>query len=846
MIEITQAVAGTDRMIYVVEDYGEVTEFLAWIGHQDIVAVDTETTGLDLFSDKFRVRLVQFGNETEAWVIPVELGEEFAVVVADALLDLPRLVFQNAAYDVIALQQGLGITVDWDKVRDTEILAHLVDPRELKEGGTGHSLSDLTRALIDPEVADDIKDSMKHMAAEAGVTQGEVFKTIDLWNDVYLTYAGMDAILTMSLFAKLAERIPGVSARLVETEHKIARICAAMETTGFLLDVDYAEQFSEELLADEQYYEAVALLEYGTESVNATAQVAADLIESGVKLTERTPSGAWKLDKTVLEPLAEQGHPLAVAVMAAKRAKKWRTTWVQKFLDNRDSQDRCHASIQPLRARTARMSITGIPAQTLPAGDWKVRRCFVADPGHSIVSIDYKAQELRVLAALSGDQNMIDAFATGADLHQMTADASGVPRSVGKTVNFAYVYGSGPKNIAETCGITVAKAREVIKGFESTYPAVKRLSDKLQRTATQRGYIETPSGRRIPVDKERPYAALNYCLSPDTKILTADLRHVDAETVKVGDQLVGFDEYAQDGPHRKFRVANVEAVSEVWKESVIVKTSDGKETICSTDHKWLVRKPYQQPRYVWVDASELTQTDEFLSMGTWEEGNTWGAGYVSGLFDGEGCLSSRCGGQKQTSFVFSQVPGPVMDRFQDEMDKCELTYSYYKRAPNSTSPTDTVSIQGVTRIMKTLGVLRPARFMPRATQVYDGAAIIGGKQFDTPHIVSVTPIGMQKLVSITTSTKTLIANGYLSHNCIQSTSRDITAAALIRLDEAGYTPYLRLPIHDEVLACVPSESATAVAQEIADLMKTNYSGVLIDTDCDVAGNSWGELYMEEH
>lgn len=590
MIEIIQPVADTDRTIYVVEDYGETTEFLAWIGNQDVVAVDTETTGLDLFSEEFRVRLVQFGTGTEAWVIPVELGEEYAAVVRQALADLPRLVFHNATYDILALREGLSIDVDWDKVRDTAIIAHLVDPREVKEGGPGLSLSDLTRFYIDPQVADDVKDSMKHMAQEAGTTKGEVFKTIDLWNDTYLTYAGMDVILTSLLLQVLIPKVPASSHGLIPVEHQVARICAGMEANGFLLDVEYAEKFAQELLDEEEYFEAVALVEYGTESVNATAQVAADLIESGVKLTERTASGAFKLDKTILEPLAEEGHLLAECVVNAKRAKKWRTTWVQKFLDTRDAGNRCHASIQPLRARTARMSITGIPAQTLPSGDWKVRRCFIAEPGHSIVSVDYQAQELRVLAALAGDQRMMEAFATGADLHQITADASGVARSVGKTVNFAYVYGSGPKNIAETCGITVDKAREVIAGFESAYPAVKKLSEKLQREAKRKGYIVTPSGRRIPVDKDRPYAALNYL--------------------------------------------------------------------------------------------------------------------------------------------------------------------------------------------------------------------------------------------------------------IQSTSRDITAAALIRLDAAGLTPYLRLPIHDEVLASVPTAQAQEWGEKIAELMKTIYNGVLIDTDCEVAGKSWGAAYYD--
>lgn len=520
MIEITHAVAGVDRKIYVVEDYGEVTEFLAWVGNQEVVAVDTETTGLDIFSDDYRVRLVQFGTSHEAWVIPVELGEEYEAVVRQALSDLPRLVFQNASFDILSLKAALEIDVDWDKIRDTKILAHLVDPRQPAEGGPGLSLSDLTRHYIDPEVADEVKDSIKHLAAETGTTKGEVFKTVYLWNPLYLLYAGMDVILTSLLFEKLVPLVPVKSRPLIDIEHKIARICSRMEQTGFLLDVEYANEFSKELEALQTEYEAKAA-ELGVENVNSTDQVAAALIERGVKITDRTPTGKYKVDKKLLERLVAEGDELALAVSEAKKAKKWRATWVQKFLDNRDSQDRCHASIHPLQARTARMSITGIPAQTLPSGDWKVRRCFIADPGESLVAVDYQAQELRVLAALSGDENMIEAFRTGADLHQMTADASGVDRSVGKTVNFAYVYGSGPKNIAETCGISVEKAKEVIKGFETTYPAVKRLSLKLQDEARIKGYIVTPSGRRIPVDKDRPYAALNYMVQSTSRDVTA-------------------------------------------------------------------------------------------------------------------------------------------------------------------------------------------------------------------------------------------------------------------------------------------------------------------------------------
>lgn len=116
---------------------------------------------------------------------------------------------------------------------------------------------------------------------------------------------------------------------------------------------------------------------------------------------------------------------------------------------------------------------------------------------------------------------MMQAFAENADLHQITADASGVARSVGKTVNFAYVYGSGPANIAETCGISVPEARKVIKGFETAYPGVKEYSDRLQAEAKANGFITTPSGRRLYVDSDRAYAALNYMIQSTSRDITA-------------------------------------------------------------------------------------------------------------------------------------------------------------------------------------------------------------------------------------------------------------------------------------------------------------------------------------
>jgi DNA polymerase-1 len=340
----------------------------------------------------------------------------------------------------------------------------------------------------------------------------------------------MDPILAARLASKLTPLVP-VSARpLVRYEHELAEVCALMERTGFLLDVEYTDKLAEQLRVDESIASEKALM-YGCDMVNSTDQVA-DVIEGlGGKITGCTPTNKRQVNEAVLSEFAKQNTPLgefAQAVIDAKKAGKWRKTWVQKFLDQRDAGDRCHASINPLQARTARMSISGIPAQTLPAGDSLIRRCFVADPGHRIVSVDYQAQELRVLASLSGDATMIQAFRENTDLHLLTARAAfgdhitkdDPERKYAKVVNFGRVYGGGAKTVAEQTGLDLGKAQQVVAGFDRAYPGVAVLSKKLQKEAIRSGYITTPVGRRLPVDQARAYSALNYLIQSSSRDVT--------------------------------------------------------------------------------------------------------------------------------------------------------------------------------------------------------------------------------------------------------------------------------------------------------------------------------------
>lgn len=522
MIELKHEINDDLVTVYVVETPEDLDGFRDFIRAHRTLAVDTETTGLDIYSDTFECRLVQFGTQDEAWVLPLELSDRLVVEAFDALEHLDKIVMQNASYDLQVLDRCLGIRMEemWPKVLDTQILAKLVDPRPYEAGGFGHSLEDLIREFISKEQAENVKGLMTKIAKEHKTTKANIWKIIDTFHPEYLLYAGMDTIFTARVASSLSKLLPDVSRGLVSYEHKLSEICSYIDRKGFLLDVDYAQGLSEKWLADQELWEAVAFTEYGVESVNSTEDVAEALEEMGVTGIGRTETGKRKVDKELLGRLMEEDNELALLVSEAKKLGKWRKTWVQKFLDARDVENRCHTFINPLQARTSRMSITGIPAQTLPASDSLVRRCFVAEPGQLICSVDYQAQELRVLAALSGDRTMIEAFENDADLHQITADASQVTRKVGKMANFLTVYGGGPKTLADQAHIDFPTARRVLDGFAKTYPGVARYAKKLAAEASRSGYIVTPMGRRLPVDSSRSYSALNYMIQSSSRDVT--------------------------------------------------------------------------------------------------------------------------------------------------------------------------------------------------------------------------------------------------------------------------------------------------------------------------------------
>lgn len=528
-------VAGESVSVQVPGNASDLQRFRTWIAETSTrgpVAVDTETTGLDIYSSTFRLRAVQLGDAHTSWVIHWERGDIFREAARWALGRLGTCLIHNAPYDWLALDEHAGVPVEVlaPRTTDTRLLSALLDPRQASEGGTGHGLKALSARYLD-ESAPDTQAGLTEVFRAHGWSAAAGWSRISLDHPTYNTYAGLDTILTARLAPILRAELKRleVPARLVDYEHQLARICATMQRTGLVLDETYTRHLSARLAHDARRH-ADEAARWGVTNVNSTRQLADALGAMGEELTERTRTGAVRVDRPVLLSLADldadwnrvgarEPNPLALSVVRSKRAGKWRQTYVQPFLDTVDANGRIHPAINSLQARTARMSVTRPALQTLPSSDHMIRRALLADPGHVMVSVDFAAIEMRVLAALADVTTMKNAISRGEDLHGVTATHVFGPnytpsqRDICKGIGFGKVYGGGPAGISRMTGVPVEDVRRAVDAYDRTYPEIARAARRWEREAYASGLVHiSPTGRRLPLDRRRVYAVTNYAV----------------------------------------------------------------------------------------------------------------------------------------------------------------------------------------------------------------------------------------------------------------------------------------------------------------------------------------------
>ncbi|MGW0008066.1 DNA polymerase, partial [Nocardia grenadensis] len=400
-----------------------------------------------------------------------------------------------------------------------------------------HGLKQLTARHLDDglrRAEDDLQQRVKSLAPRG--CRSPKARNVWGWNNIpstdeyYVVYAGLDAVYVRRLLPILLE-VCGPYSHLVRMEQWLAAQSTGITIRGLALDIPYTQallaEFEAEFeRADQPIKEA---LRFSGNSPKFADWLSAQGVKGGPD--DYTATGRLKVTADSLGALVkgidsgEHEYPEIVASLVRSRLRMAETKNVisnlRQFLACADANGRLHPAINTLRAKTARMSITGPALQTLKKIDPRLRHCLKADDGCVLVACDFSQVEVRVAAALARDPRLVSVIESGVDIHDATATFmygekfTKAQRNVSKRATFGTIYGGGAKALSEQTGVTLNTARGVIDKWRRTYPNVIEYGKRLGRQKI----VTTATGRRIPADPQRPYANSNYSIQSTARDL---------------------------------------------------------------------------------------------------------------------------------------------------------------------------------------------------------------------------------------------------------------------------------------------------------------------------------------
>ena len=292
---------------------------------------------------------------------------------------------------------------------------------------------------------------------------------------------------------------------LFDIELPLARVLGSMEREGFRVDENGIKEFGQGLEEKIQKIQSIIYELSGEEfNVNSPKQLG-EILFSPLKLNlphgKKTKTG-YSTNADVLEMLKDS-HPIIPEILEYRTLSKLKSTYCDGLLKVIDNDGKIHSTLNQTETRTGRISSTEPNLQNIPVRSEigrEIRKFFIASEGNVLIDADYSQIELRVLAALSNDKTMINAFNNGDDIHAITAsqvfgvplkDVSDTLRSNAKAVNFGIVYGIGAFSLSQDIGVSVAEADRYIKSYLANYSGVRAYMDEMKKTAKEKGYAET-------------------------------------------------------------------------------------------------------------------------------------------------------------------------------------------------------------------------------------------------------------------------------------------------------------------------------------------------------------------
>ncbi|MFK5215705.1 DNA polymerase I [Glaesserella parasuis] len=506
------------------------TKWLAKLQMAQLVAVDTETDNLDAM--QANLVGISFGLENgEACYIPLahkgkiaqptqvdlfgeseaELDEVEALLPnqlnkADCLVQLKpilenpniRKIGQNIKYDLTIFARN-GIELQ-GVAFDTMLQSYTLD-------STGrHNMDNLAERYLGHQTIpfEELAGKGKHQLT---------FDQIEL--DKATEYAGEDAEITMKLHQLLwseLQKTPELVKLFEQIEMPLVSVLSRVERNGVLIDPAKLLAHSVEIEQRLKELETLVHQEAGEVfNLASTKQLQEILFNKlGLPILKKTPKGAPSTNEEVLEELAQMGHQVPVLLIEHRGLSKLKSTYTDKLPQMINAQTgRVHTSYHQAVTATGRLSSSDPNLQNIPIRNEqgrRIRQAFIARDGYVILAADYSQIELRIMAHLANDANMIKAFAEGKDIHRSTAaEIFGVPleavtseqRRSAKAINFGLIYGMSEFGLANQLGISRTDAKKYMELYFQRYPAVQQFMLDIREKAAEKGYVETLFGRRL-------------------------------------------------------------------------------------------------------------------------------------------------------------------------------------------------------------------------------------------------------------------------------------------------------------------------------------------------------------
>lgn len=504
---------------------------------KETFSLDTETTGTDPITAKLVGMSFSYA-ENQAFYVPIPAEQEEAQKIVNELRPVfekagALKVGQNIKYDMLVLS-NYGVEV-CGPLFDT-MVAHYVLQPELR-----HNMDYLAEIYLHYQTI-----HIEELIGPKGKSQKNMR---DLPPEAIYKYACEDADVTLKLKHALEKELKeqGAEKLFYEIEMPLVPVLAYMERNGVRVDTEALKQTSEHFTARmnqiEEEVHRLAGTDFNIASPKQVGEVLFDKLHI-VEKAKKTKTGQYVTSEEVLESLRGK-HEIVGKILEHRGLKKLLGTYIDALplLINPET-GKMHTSFNQTVTATGRLSSSNPNLQNIPIRNEdgkEIRKAFIPEDGCEFFSADYSQIELRIMAHLSGDKNMIEAFREGDDIHAATAakvykiaieDVTREQRSKAKTANFGIIYGISVFGLAERMNVPRQEAKELIDGYFETYPQIKEYMEKSIERARANGYIETIFGRKrfLPDINSRNAVVRGYA---ERNAINAPIQGSAADIIKV-------------------------------------------------------------------------------------------------------------------------------------------------------------------------------------------------------------------------------------------------------------------------------------------------------------------------